>query len=183
MDEILFVKELERLKCTTRTAWTSTGRRESTAEHSFRLALFFYVLKDRFPDLDWFKAISLALVHDLGEAYDGDISAAENPCPKLKYEREKQGLARLVSALPQALQQEITDLFLEYYEGVTAEARLVKALDKLETIIQHNQGKNPGGFDYRFNLDYGKEHTDREPLIKEMRKLIDTETEEKARGV
>ncbi len=177
--EILFVKELERLKCITRTAWTSTGRQESTAEHSFRLALFLYVLKDHFPEVDCFRAVMMALVHDLGEAYDGDISAALSPCSEMKSKREEKGIARLVSSLPEDVQKKIIDLFLEYDAGLTPEARLVKALDKLETIIQHNQGKNPEDFDYGFNLLYGKEYTDKDPITRAIRKLIDAETKRK----
>lgn len=179
MGEILFVKELERLKCITRTAWTSTGRQESTAEHSFRLALFLYVLKDYFPKMDWFKAITMALVHDLGEAYDGDISATLSPCSELKCKQEKAGLERLAAFLPPSTQEQIMDLFVEYNAGLTPEARLVKALDKIETIIQHNQGKNPKGFDYGFNLQYGREYTESDPIIREIRGLIDAETKEK----
>ncbi|VVE64163.1 AraC family transcriptional regulator [Pandoraea anapnoica] len=39
-------------------------------------------------------------------------------------------------------------------------ARVVKALDKLETMLQPTQGDNPADFDYAFNLDYGCKHTD-----------------------
>ena len=57
----------------------------------------------------------------------------------------------------------------------TPEARAVKALDKLETIIQHNQGANPPDFDYAFNLHYGRSHTDAasEPVLAEIRALVD----------
>lgn len=174
--EILFVKELEHLKCVTRTAWASTGRQESTAEHSFRLALFLYVLKDYFPEIDSFKAITMALIHDLGEASDGDTSADLSPCPELKSKQEEKGLARLITSLPKGAQKKITDLFMEYDAGLTPEAKLVKALDKLETIIQHNQGENPEDFDYGFNLDYGKEYMDWDPIIKKIRELVDAET-------
>ena len=48
--EILAVAE--RLKCNTRHSWTSTGRRESVAEHSWRLALMALLVADEFPDVD-----------------------------------------------------------------------------------------------------------------------------------
>lgn len=179
LGEIIFVKELERLKNTTRTAWTSTGRQESTAEHSFRLALFLYTLKDHFPEIDWFKAITMALVHDLGEAYDGDISATSEHSSELKSNQEKKGLVRLIASLPPGTQEQIVNLFLEYNAGLTPEAKLVKALDKIETIIQHNQGHNPEGFDYGFNLHYGKEYTELDPITRKIRELIDEETKKK----
>ena len=72
---IEFIKEIEGLKSVTRTAWTKTGRRECTAEHSWRLAMLLMLLEDEFEDVDINKAIKMSLVHDFGELYDGDISA------------------------------------------------------------------------------------------------------------
>ena len=72
---IEFIKEIENLKSVTRTAWTKTGRRESTAEHSWRLAMLLMLLDEDFKDVDINKAIKMSLIHDLGELYDGDISA------------------------------------------------------------------------------------------------------------
>ena len=55
--------------------------------------------------------------------------------------------------------------------------------DRLETILQHNQGANPDDFDYRFNLDYGKKYTTYDPLISTIRHILDEETEQRAREV
>lgn len=62
------------------------------------------------------------------------------------------------------------------------EARLAKALDKLETILQHTQGRNPADFDYRFNLTYGRQYTEGHPVLAAVRALLDDETERRARG-
>jgi putative hydrolase of HD superfamily len=67
-------------------------------------------------------------------------------------------------------------LWDEYEAASTAEARLAKALDKLETIIQHNQGVNPPTFDYDFNLRYGRQYTDTHPLLAAIRAELDAET-------
>ena len=64
--------------------------------------------------------------------------------------------------------------------AATPEARLAKALDKLETVMQHNQGQNPPGFDYAFNLGYGRKYTDGHPLIEAMRAAVDRETRARA---
>ena len=64
----------------------------------------------------------------------------------------------------------------EYSQGITPEARFVKALDKAETIIQHSQGRNPAGFDYGFNLEYGKEYFEQDERLEALRSLIDAET-------
>ena len=64
-----FIRTVEGIKFVTRTAWTKTGRQESTAEHSFRLALLALTLIDEFPELDAKKVLSMCLIHDLGELY------------------------------------------------------------------------------------------------------------------
>jgi putative hydrolases of HD superfamily len=73
-------------------------------------------------------------------------------------------------------------LWDEYEQARTPEARAAKALDKLETIIQHNQGANPPDFDYLFNLDYGRKYTRAEPLFAQLRELVDADTRRRAAG-
>ena len=65
-------------------AWTAAGRRESTAEHSWRLALFAALLAPSFG-VDMGKTLTMCLIHDLGELYLGDISAASLPDEKEKH--------------------------------------------------------------------------------------------------
>ena len=76
-----FVREAERLKDTLRSAHTSQGRHESTAEHSWRLALLALALAGESPGLDSERVLGMCLIHDLGEAYEGDIPAVEQTDP------------------------------------------------------------------------------------------------------
>lgn len=171
-----FIKEIERLKSTLRTAWTACGRQESTAEHSWRLALFAAVCCHEFPELDREKVMMMCLVHDLGEIYSGDISAALMPDSEDKHEQEQQDVAKAVSMLPEPCAVQIQALCREYNAGETPEARFVKAMDKAETIIQHGQGKNPPDFDYNFNLSYGKVYFENDGRLAELRDMIDEDT-------
>ena len=82
----------------------------------------------------------------------------------------------------QAQQSEILELWDEYEAAATPEARLAKALDKLETILQHTQGKNPPEFDLAFNLGYGRQHTAQPELIAQIRAILDRETARLAEG-
>mgnify|MGYP000730172252 CR=1 FL=1 len=68
-----FIKEAEGLKSTLRTAWTAEGRQESTAEHSWRLALFAGVMWQGISGTGQGESTDDVLVHDLGERYSGDI--------------------------------------------------------------------------------------------------------------
>ena len=178
-----FLRASERLKITHRSAYTSQGQQESVAEHTWRLCLMALVLARQFPQVDFAKLVKICLVHDLGEAVGGDVPAPEQARRRAagvstgKGEDERRDLMTLLEPLPAASRQEIAELWDEYEDARTPEARLAKALDKLETIMQHTQGKNPPAFDYRFNLGYGREHTAGEPLIEAVRAVLDAETE------
>jgi len=187
LDGVLaFLRSAERLKNVTRSAWTSEGRPESVAEHTWRLCLMALVLADRFPEVNTARLMQICLIHDLGEAIHGDIPAVDQRPGAGKATQERTDLLRLLEPLSPALREHITGLWDEYEAAETAEARLAKALDKLETILQHTQGKNPRDFDYRFNLEYGKRYTADDPVIVAIRAVLDRETERRAeedRGV
>lgn len=176
-----FLRLAERLKDTTRTAFTTEGRQETVAAHTWRLCLMALVLEDHFPSVDFARLIKMCIIHDLGEAISGDIPAIEQKPEENKSDQERKDLLQLLGPLPRQLQQEITGLWDEYERASTEEARIAKALDKLETILQHNQGKNPEDFDYRFNLGYGTKYTTGDPVIVALRKILDEETERRAR--
>ncbi|MES2261507.1 MAG: HD domain-containing protein [Pseudomonadota bacterium] len=180
---LAFLQEAERLKDVLRTANTSQGRRESTAEHSWRLCLFALLLEGELPGLDFARILKMCVIHDLGEALHGDIPAiAQTAGAPDKSLREREDLQTLTAPLPPALRQHLLALWDEYDAAATPEARIVKGLDKLETMIQHNQGLNPDGFDYAFNLDYGVRHTAHHPLLAAMRALVDADTRRRAGG-
>jgi putative hydrolase of HD superfamily len=176
-----FLRAAERLKVETRSAWTSAGEPESVAEHSWRLCLMALAFAHHFPDVDVARLLKICIIHDLGEAIGGDIPAPEQVARASKSADERRDLLRLLEPLPPGVQDEITSLWDEYESAATPEARLAKALDKLETILQHNQGRNPPGFDYRFNLGYGARFTEAVPELATVRALLDAETERRAR--
>lgn len=173
--QLEFIKQAERLKSVVREAWTTTGRRESTAEHSWRLALLAMLLAPSF-EVDMEKTLMMCLIHDLGELYVGDISAASNPDEAQKHAQEERDVRSVLSLLPEAQGEMLLSLWQEYNDNSTPEAKLVKALDKAETIIQHNQGENPPDFDYGFNLEYGSQYFSHSPLLSSLRELLDKET-------
>ena len=63
----------ERLKETTRHCYGANGRQESVAEHSWLMSLMAFLIKDEFPEADMHKVIEMCIIHDLGEAFTGDI--------------------------------------------------------------------------------------------------------------
>jgi len=174
-----FLKALEKLKCNTRHCWTSSGRRESVAEHSWRTAVMAYLMKDEFPDTDISKVMLMCLVHDFGEAITGDI-----PCfDKTKEDEvtEDGAVAQLLSMLPKEYRQELTALFEEMGALETREAKLFKALDHLEAMIAHNESDLSTWIplEYELNISYGRESTAFSPYLKELRAQVNEDTRRK----
>ena len=177
-----FLRATEALKTAARSGWTSAGQQESVAEHTWRLCLMALVFHSAFPDVDFARLIRICIIHDLGEAVSGDVPAPEQARRGgSKAADERRDLVQLLESLPVQLRDEITSLWDEYEAAQSPEAKLAKALDKLETILQHTQGRNPTEFDYRFNLTYGRQYTADHPVLAAVRALLDEETERRAR--
>lgn len=176
LGSLAFLREAERLKNVLRSARTSIGRQESTAEHTWRLCLLAMVFEHELPGLDFCKLLKICVLHDLGEAIHGDIPAIHQVDMPDKAARERADLLTLLEPLPQPVHDEFVALWDEYDQAASPEARIAKGLDKLETILQHNQGANAPDFDYAFNLQYGQRHTGTHPLLQAIRDLLDADT-------
>ena len=126
----------ERLKDATRHCYTSGGRHESVAEHSWRMTLMAFFIRDEFPQADMDKVMRMCLIHDLGEAFTGDIPTFNKT--KADEETEDALLDRWVSSLPKPLDDDMRALYAEMNARQTLEAKIYKAIDSLEALIQHN---------------------------------------------
>ena len=126
----------ERLKDTTRHCYTKNGRQESVAEHSWMMALMAFFMKDEFPDVDMDKVIKMCIIHDLGEAFTGDIPTFDKTKGNEKEEEEL--LSCWVNTLPKNYADEMIALYEEMAKRETIEAKVYKAIDGLEVLVQHN---------------------------------------------
>lgn len=177
--EILHVAE--RLKCNTRHCDTSTGRRESVAEHSWRLCLFAMLLEQEpeFRSLDTDRILRMCLIHDLGEAFTGDIPAFSKSAQD---EGREQGLYEdWIAQFPPANRAQFQALLAEMTALATPEAKLYKALDKLEAVIQHNEASLDSWLPLEYDLQrtYGQEAVQFSPYLRALKAEIDRWTEEK----
>ena len=168
-----------RLKDTTRHSYTAKGRHESVGEHTTQMALMAYFLRDEFPEVDMDKVIRMCLIHDLGECFTGDIptfmktSADEG--------KEDDLLGRWVNTLPEPYRSEMTALYAEMAARETIEAKLYKALDGLEAVIQHNDSALDTWLplEYELNLTYAADRVTFSPYLTALRAEIRRITEEK----
>lgn len=126
----------ERLKDTTRHCYTRQGRHESVAEHSWMMTLMAFFMKDEFPEVDMDKVIRMCIIHDLGEVFTGDIPSFDKT--KENEEKEEKLLYEWVQSLPGKYAEEMSALYEEMDKRETIEAKIYKAIDGLEAVIQHN---------------------------------------------
>lgn len=126
----------ERLKDATRHCYTRNGRHESVAEHSWMATLMAFFMRDEFPEVNMDKVIEMCIIHDLGEAFTGDIPSFDKT--NADEEKEEALLMRWVNTLPEPYAERMKALYEEMAERKTMEARVYKAIDGLEAVIQHN---------------------------------------------
>lgn len=180
---INFMAIAERLKCNTRHSWTSTYRHESVAEHSWRLTLLAYFVQDEFPEADMNKVIQMCILHDLGEAITGDIPAFYKTQKDEEVEDRK--IEELFQTLPPFYQDKLLPLFREMGELATLEAKIYKALDKMEAIFQHNEADISTWIplEYTTNLEYGAENVAFSPFLRRLKQELYNDSVRKIESV
>src|SRR5205085_6411188 len=86
------------------------------------------------PGLNLLKVLRLVLLHDLGEIYTGDIVPADRIDAQEKYRLEREAVVQVLAKLAHG--STYLDLWQEYEDGASAEARFVKQMDRLEMALQ-----------------------------------------------
>ena len=174
-----FLDLAEKLKCHTRHSWTSSGRQESVAEHVYRLLVFAWLVREEFPDYDMNRVMELALFHDMGEALTGDIPAFEKA--ESDAQKEEEIYENWVAGFPEPQRTQFQELLAEMEALETKEAKIYKALDKLEAVIQHDESDISTWIplEYDLQLEYGKEQVKFSPYFKNLKSVIDEWTRNK----
>lgn len=181
------------LKQLRRQGWIDrgVGAPESAADHSWGVALLGWMLAGQRPELDRDRVLLLGLIHDLPEALAGDATPFDvhrdatgtidarrfRDAPRYdsdqrraKQAAEEAALARLLDPLDDATRDELRTLWHEYEDGLTPEARFVRQVDKLETLLQAEDyaSVQPGLVIDSFRIGTRRDVTDRQ-----LRVLVD----------
>jgi putative hydrolase of HD superfamily len=169
----------EKLKDATRHCTTSQGRTESVSEHSWRMSLMALLLHSEFADVNMDKVVKMCVIHDLGECFTGDIAAFIKTDDDRKTEDEL--LQRWVGSMPREVSADLSALFVEMQAQQTAEAKIYKALDKLEALIQHNESplETWSENEYELNKTYALDTVAFSKWLTELRKAVLDDTIEK----
>src|SRR3989338_8708172 len=138
MDLLKFFNDVGKLKTLKRAGWVLRGIKdaESVAEHSYRTAVLAMAIADKLKlkKNEKLRLIEMALIHDLGEAYVGDIVPEQNIPKKKKHLLEKKAQKKIFANLQNG--KYYFKLWLEYENNKTKVSKLLHQLDKLEMVIQ-----------------------------------------------
>ena len=169
----------ERLKDTTRHCYTAKGRHESVAEHSWMMTLMAFFMRDEFPDVDMDKVTRMCIIHDLGECFTGDIPTFEKS--RENEQTEDSLLEKWVKSLPAGYAEEMLTLYAEMNARQTPEAKVYKAIDGLEALIQHNISDLSTWIpkEYELNLTYADDKVAFSEYLTTLREEIRKDTIEK----
>ena len=178
----------ERLKFELRHSYTSSGRQESVAEHTWRMSLMGVLIEPLLKQkVDTARLLKMIILHDLVEAEARDISALDvlrNPSLRLqKEQREKQAIENLRKTLEETNGQEIYELFYEFESKETYEAKVANALDKLEVQLQHNQADFSTWEEIEYDMSYMMDkHVLFDETLFELKRQIEDEAEQKMKN-
>ena len=139
--------EFNHLKQLFRQGWLQRGiphaRCESVAEHTFGVAVLALFLADaHFPDLNASKVLRLALLHDFGEIYVGDLTPADGIDRGEKWRLERHAVLQVLHKLPRGA--DYLALWEEYERGASPEAQFVRQIDRLEMALQASVYEHQG---------------------------------------
>lgn len=169
------------LKTTFRHCDTAENRAESVADHSWRIALMAMLLsgEPEFSHTDMDRVIRMCLIHDLGEAFTGDIPTFEKTDGDAR--TEDRLFETWVGSFPSPQREEWLSLLDEMGRMESREAKTYKALDKLEAVISHNESDLSTWLplEYELQFTYGKENVRFSEYLSELSRCIDGQTEKK----
>ena len=174
-----FLTVAGKLRVVPRHCYTAPDRRESVADHSWRLVLMAYLCAEEYPGIDLGKLLTFAAIHDLGEAVTGDIPAFDKT--EAQEEAEDRAIDSLVNMLPEPARTKLRALFAEYEAQSSCEARLCLALDKMEAVHAHNESDINTwlSLEYDLQLTYGEEETAFSSYTRALRETLNAATRRK----
>jgi len=144
MKQINFIVEIDKLKSVLRqTTIMDASRKENDAEHSWHLAMMAILLSEYAnEEVEVAKVMKKVLIHDLVEIDAGDTFAFDFVGHEDKAEREEKAARRIFSLLPEDQYKEVYDLWREFEDGDTPEARFARVLDRLQPLLHnyHTEG-------------------------------------------
>jgi len=149
MNLLEFFREVRKIKDIERSGWIERGveKPESVGDHSFMTALLTLFLSEKRSDIDTAKAVKMALIHDIAESRTGDLMLWTGEVTKEeKHRREQKSLEGMLANVDPDMARKYADLWQEFEDQQTPEARFVRQIDKIDMILEaveyHKSGRS-----------------------------------------
>ena len=164
--QLEFIKEIDKIKYIQRkTKLFKSNRNENDAEHSWHLAVMAMVLLEYSnEDIDILKVLKMLLIHDIVEIDAGDTFIYDTQKDHTNTNEELRAAKRIFGMLPDDQAQEFIDVWVEFEEGKTNEAKFARYMDRLEPLLQNvsNNGGTWKEFNVKYDAVYKKQEVIRE---------------------
>jgi putative hydrolase of HD superfamily len=166
LQQVEFIKEIDKLKyIQRRTKLFNSDRCENDAEHSWHLAMMTIVLAEHANNpIDVLKVVKMVLIHDIVEIDAGDTFIYDTAKNHDNTEEELLAARRIFGILPTPQAKESIDIWLEFEEGITEEAKFARSMDRFEPLLQNTS--NNGGTWAEFNVNYDKVYNKKKVIEK-----------------
>lgn len=166
LKQIEFIKEIDKIKyIQRRTKLFNSDRNENDAEHSWHLAMMVIVLSEYSDEnIDMLKVMKMVLIHDIVEIDAGDTFLYEKNKNHENTEEELKAAKRIFGMLPEKQAAEFIEIWTEFEDGISNEAKFAKSMDRLEPLLQN--ASNNGGTWKEFGVKYETVY-DKQKIIKE----------------
>lgn len=168
--QLKFIVEIDKVKNIFRQTYLADGRRkENDAEHSWHIALMAYLLQEYAEEtVDVPKVMLMVLIHDLVEIDAGDTYAYDSEGAKTKREREVKAAERIFGILPEDQGAYLRELWDEFEEYETADAKYAHLLDNFQPLLLNDASDGKSW----------KEHTvQKDQIYKRNEKIPETSAE------
>lgn len=135
--QIDFILEIDKEKMIKRqTLLTNQKDHEDDSQHAWHMAIMTLLLSEYANEpINVLKTISMLLIHDLVEIDAGDTYAYDENAKKTQKERESKAAKRIYGLLPVDQGNKLMDLWLEFEENKTPEAKFARTMDNIQPIL------------------------------------------------
>lgn len=144
--QIQFIREVDKVKNIYRQSYLADGqRKENDAEHSWHITLMAVLLQEYVPGVDLKKVMIMVLIHDLVEIDAGDTYAYDSAGAETKRAREVKAAGRIFGLLPEEQGQYFRDLWEEFEEYETQDAKYAHLLDNFQPLLLNDASGGKAG--------------------------------------
>ena len=135
--QLNFIREIDKEKMIKRQSYlTDCETHEDDAQHAWHMAIMTLLLKEYSNEnIDVLKTVTMLLIHDLVEVYAGDTYAYDEEGKKTQAEREAKAADKLYGLLPEDQGEYLKNLWYEFEEQKTPEAKFARTMDCFQPLI------------------------------------------------